>query len=205
MHKNQHAHRVRLTLVIAAGMLTTAILTSARSSAAPAVSPKLNMGRVMPSFTLRDGFGKQQTLSQYRGKKIALFFFCGCPWCTKCAQQWGQFQRGNTLAAPDTVPPPTVVVFTGDSATAHSFALQTGLDLKQTVLLPDVAMRVTTNLYHADTCPRVFIADAQGRLRYTNNHKDDAPRQAPALIIASRALQALRSSAPSAKTTKAAP
>ena len=187
-------------------MLMLALASSV--SAAPAKTPAV--GQTLPAFTLADTDGKQVTFSQQRGTAVALFFFCGCPWCTKCAQQWGQFQRGGVLAAASARPasasvpaPPTLIVFTGNAAAARAFAVQTGLDLKQTRLLPDPAMRVTTDLYHADPCPRVFVAGPGGRLRYTNSHADDAPRQASALVITSRALQALR--AADAINTAAAP
>lgn len=91
--------------------------------------------------------------------------------------------------------PLTVVVFSGDAAAARDFAAQTALDPAQTVLLPDPALHVTLDLYQAEPCPRVFVLDSTGKIRYTNNHTDDAPRQAPALVIASHALAALRAEA----------
>ena len=170
-----------------------------------------------PDFHLLGTDGKSHTLRQYQGRSIALFFFCGCPWCHRCATLWGQFQRSGTLSSPkihsssgpaqgfsapqsrnhpltsSDVSPLTLIVFSGDSASARAFAQQTGLDPKQTVLLPDPNMRVTT-LYKVDPCPRVFALDPHGRLSYTNNHKDDVPQVAPETIIASRALAALRNS-----------
>lgn len=151
-------------------------------------------------FTLVGTDGKKHSLADYQGRPVALFFFCGCPWCVRCAQDWGRFQRGGALpsAADVTRPsaqqyrPVTLVVFSGDAAAAREFAMSTGLDHDQTVLLPDVTMHVTLDLYHAETCPRVFVVDPHGRVQYTNNHKDDAPRQASEMVIASRALDALR-------------
>ena len=92
--------------------------------------------------------------------------------------------------------------WSGDSATVREFATQTGLDPAQTVLLPDPDMRVTT-LYQVDPCPRVFVLNSDGQTGYTNNHQDDIPQKAPEIVIASRALNAVRGSAsvdlPSAK------
>ena len=110
---------------------------------------------------------------------------------------WGRFQRSGSLrpqtALPTVAPlPATLVVFSGNAAAARAFAAETGLDPAQTVLLPDPTMRVTTDLYHADPCPRLFVLDGRGVLRYTNNHKDDAAREVPEMVIASRALDALR-------------
>lgn len=163
----------------------------------PAEKPVLKAA--MP-FTLVDADGKKHSLADYQGRPVVLFFFCGCPWCVRCAQDWGRFQRGGAL--PSTAAafgptaqrsrPLTLVVFSGDAAAAREFAMSTGLDHDQTVLLPDVTMHVTLDLYHAEPCPRVFVVDPHGLVHYTNNHKDDAPRQASEMVIASRALDALR-------------
>lgn len=146
-----------------------------------------------PPFTLTDVDGHRRALADFRGRPVALYFFCGCSWCRQCAQVWGQFQRSGSLGPrPGAAAPATVVVFSGGAVEARAFAAQAGLDLRQTALLLDPALRVTQDLYHAEPCPRVVVLDAQGRMRYTNTHRDDAPRTAPALAVASRALTALR-------------
>lgn len=162
------------------------------------------------AFNLKDVDGRVHSLSEYHNRRVALFFFCGCPWCHRCATIWGQFQRSGVLSQasegtsqradslsplPSRLPPLSLIVFSGNSASAREFAMQTGLDLKQTILLPDPDMRVTT-LYRAEPCPRVFILDPQGVIHYTNSHKDDAPQKASEIVIASRALDALRASSP---------
>lgn len=147
------------------------------------------------AFSLKDANGNLHSLSDYHGRPVALFFFCGCPWCHHCARLWGKFQRSGVLAANDKSlshsQPFTLVVFSGDSASAHAFVQQTGLDQAQTVLLPDPEMHVTT-LYDADPCPRVFVVNPQGQVQYTNDHKDDAVQVTSEVVIASRALDALR-------------
>lgn len=144
-------------------------------------------------------------LSEFRGRPTVLFFFCVCSWCRNCAQTWSQFQRGGVLS-PDATPsqsassslgsslPATVIVFSGGADATRAFAAETGPDPAQTTFLLAPDLKVTT-AYHTNPCPRVFVLDSQGSLRYTNNHKDDAARQAPALAIASRALDALRQAA----------
>ena len=57
-------------------------------------------------------------------------------------------------------------------------ASRAGLDLAQTVLSP-IRTPTWSTPDHADPCPRVFVIDGGGILRYTNNGKDDAPRKAP--------------------------
>jgi ferredoxin len=88
--------------------------------------------------------------------------------------------------------PVTLIVYSGNVAEAKAFATTEGLDPHQTVLLPDPELKVTDDIYHLDICPRVFVLDESGNVRYTNNHSDDAARVAPALAIVSRALSAVR-------------
>lgn len=194
-------------------------LQASESSTVPMTGSVVTRAQSTPDFRLLGTDGKSHTLRQYQGRSVALFFFCGCPWCHRCATLWGQFQRSGALSSPkmrslsrseqgfsiplssshplisSDLPSLTLIVFSGDSASARAFAEQTGLDPKQTVLLPDPDMHVTT-LYKVDPCPRVFTLNPQGGVSYTNNHKDDAPQEAPELVMASRALDALRKAAP---------
>ncbi len=190
------------------------------ASPAAADEPAPTVGRPVPSFTLPDVDGKKRPLSEFRGRRVALFFFCGCSWCADIGKEWASLQRGGALAENGTTQqngpegrvskqaaakdaPVTLVVYSELSAeSSRTLASYCGLDLAQTVLLPDPAMEVTQGIYKADPCPRVFIVDAAGNLRYTNNSKDDAPRKAPALVIVSRAVDALRSSAPAKPDSK---
>ena len=138
-----------------------------------------------------------------------MFFYCGCGWCYRSAQSWSTIQRSGTLGhltppsghnstppvlsntLPATAAPLTLVVYTGDAAEVREFAGRTQLDLKQTVLLPDSDEKVTT-LYQADPCPRVFVVDAGGSIRYTNNEQGKESYKIPAPLIAARTVDALR-------------
>jgi len=192
---------VYLFILLVAGMVAASAAPHGRIVQASGT----RLQQLAPDFALTDSRGKLHHLSEFRSKPVALFFFCGCPWCQQCAQTWGQFQRGGALplalpasltsASPST--PLTLIIFSGDKAAARTFETQAGLDPAQTLLLPDPDLRVTA-AYHADPCPRAFVLDAGGRVSYTNDHPDDTPRQASALAIASRTLDALRiCSAPS--------
>lgn len=158
---------------------------------------KPTVGQLAPNLVLVSVNNKRVSLIQLRGRPVALFFFCGCRWCTECAKEWGQVQRSGALClvpttgARQTVSPVTLVVFSGNAAATNAFALDTGLDLKQTLLLPDPLM-YTTLAYNAEPCPRVYVINRNTILKYTNNHRDDAPRKAPALAIASRVLVTLQ-------------
>lgn len=162
------------------------------------------VGHAAPSFALVGADGKKHALSEYRGRTVVLYFFCGCVWCQQSAQAWGEIQRSGSLApagsaAKTARPPVTLVVYAGDAGAARDFARQQGMDPTQTVLLPDTEMKVTDDIYHAEPCPRVLVIDPNGVIRYENVHKDDTPRKAPAMAIVSRAIDAVRSCQGAAK------
>jgi peroxiredoxin len=150
-------------------------------------------GDQAPTFTSRNQAGKTWSLADLRGKPVALFFYCGCESCRQCALEWARTQRSGVLAArPFKAPalPVTVVVNTTDAEGIGLFAKRTGL-ASGTVLLPDSDERLS-RLYGVSPCPRVFVLDAKGTLRYTNNSEDDAPQEATERIICARTLAALR-------------
>lgn len=200
---HQAKHYLKRSLLLLLCLLFCGLILPA--SAAPEPTTLAAHPAALPQdFTLTDTSGVSRHLSEFRGRPTALFFFCGCSWCRQCAQTWGQFQRGGvltsdaassqSLSSSGSSLPATLIVFSGGSDAARDFASETGLAPAQTTILLDPDLKVTT-AYHADPCPRVFVLDSKGSLRYTNNHKDDAARQAPALAIASRALDALREAA----------
>jgi hypothetical protein len=147
-----------------------------------------------PNFTLTDADGVKRSLTDYRGRPVALYFFCGCDWCHDVAGKWSMMQRAGALstAADDKNGPVTLVVFQGDADAVKTFARETALDLDHTVLMTDPDVSVTVDKYHAEPCPRVFVLDTAGNVVYTNNHKDDEARVAKGIVIASRALDAIR-------------
>lgn len=165
-------------------------------------APAPSVGRPAPNFSAPDLTGKQRALTEFQGGPVALFFFCGCPWCTEVAREWGQLQRSGALLAPASVgkptaapgapsEPTTLVVYTLDEKLTRETSASDGLDLPRTVLFSDESLRLSDR-FGAHPCPRVFVLDGAGVLRYTNTGPDDAPRKAPALVIVSRALDALR-------------
>ena len=173
-------------------------------------------GRIAPAFTLPDTENMPRKLWSFRGRPTLLCFFCGCQYCHECAAEWSQMQRSGVLTAPKaaetsqrpksashhhrpkieyrkTKPenPHTVVVYTGDRDAARAFAVETGLDPAQTVVLSDVDYKVTQS-YNALPCPRLCVLDTGGVLRYINNHADDAPQKATATTILSHVVDSLR-------------
>ncbi len=151
-------------------------------------------------FALADVEGKRHALADYRGKPVALQFWCGCQWCHDMAKLWGQAQRSGALQVGGQIPP-TLVVFAGSADELKGFATETGLDPATTVLMPDPDLAVAQP-YHAVPCPRVFVLDSGGRIRYTNNRADDAARKGPAALITGRAADALQGLKPLAAKGK---
>jgi peroxiredoxin len=152
--------------------------------------PPVERGSAAPEFHLADTGGAYHTLSNYRGRPVVLFFSCGCDWCRKFGVAWSQEQRKQRVS-PANEAPLTVVVMSGDADSARQFAKQTGLRPDATVLLTDTTGAVT-KMYRADPCPRVFVVDAAGTLRYTNDSAEDAPRFASGSAIAAHTALALR-------------
>ena len=110
---------------------------------------------------------------------------------------WASLGAGSRIRRAD-----TLVVYLGDGADARDFILAVGLDPPQTVVLTDPQDRLAMAC-QALPCPRVFVLDALGLLRYTNTHKDDAPPAAHAALIISQAVDALGKGAGAAgKTTQ---
>jgi hypothetical protein len=83
-----------------------------------------------------------------------------------------------------------IVVFDGNAESLTTFAAETNLDLKRTVLLPEPAMEVGRR-YAALPCPRLFVLDGGGIVRYVNDHADDQPQTASSATLVSKAAAAL--------------
>lgn len=174
------------------------VLMAAAGFAAPPVLKK-----PAPPFTLADLDNKPRSLADYRGRPVALYVFCGCNWCQETAQHWAEVQHGGVLddtegsGRPADRPvdsrkkPITLIVFMGDKEAAQKFAVAHALDMSQTVMLPDPRSKVVLD-YEALPCPRAYVLDRNGVVRYMNNHKDDAPQKAPAAAIISRVVDTMR-------------
>lgn len=149
-------------------------------------APQLAAGIAAPAFTLPDIDSKKQTLADFRGKPVAAFFFCGCGLCHKCARAWNEIQRSGTVTEPV-----SIVIFHGNAEETRAFAEETQLDPKRTVLLSDLDEKVT-EAYQADPCPRVFVVDREGVVRYTNDEQGADSYKIPAPLIVARTVDALR-------------
>jgi peroxiredoxin len=194
---NRRVIFIRLALVIV--LLFSLMTWLAAADIAPAT------GHPAPAFVLSDVNGKKRSLAEFRGRPVALFFFCGCSWCADVAREWATLQRSHALDQSHSgslKAPITLIVYQGGVEEARSLAAAYGLDPAETVLLPDPQLTVTLQTYNADPCPRVFVVDRKGILRYSNTGKDDLARKAPAMVIVSRTIDALRAAGEKEQTKK---
>lgn len=191
--------RHRAVLTVSLAWIAAGILLGA-SAPAWAVGPP-GVGDAAPPFSLTSADGRPRTLQSYRGRPTALFFFCGCAWCRECATAWVHRKKPTEKALQAVR---TVVVFSGDLPSAQAFGRDEGLLTADCDVLADPYLAVTRR-YGSETCPRVFVLDAGGVVRYTNNSPDDAPRSAPAAMIVQRASSTLNLLASSSAPAPAQP
>lgn len=124
-----------------------------------------------PEVELADYSGGAYRLSTFRGRRVVLNFFCGCAECRELAPEWQRLHR--------TVPGAVVLGLSAFSPTrAEEFRAETGVSFP---LLFDSGSDIAAR-YDALHCPRSFVVDGDGRLRYASGSGDS-----PADII-----QALR-------------
>ena len=167
----------------------------ANASIKSVAGPPIVIDKPTPTLSAVDVNGHNWTLRADLGRPVVLFFFCGCRECHNLSSSWaGLMTAGVLKAAPFSTAraasPVTVIVYSGDAAELKAFAKETGLP-DDVVLIPDPSMK-WTNAYGVDPCPRVFVLDQKGALRYTNNGAADAPQGGHEDVIVARALSALR-------------
>ena len=179
--------RIALTLLLLVG---EAVLNAGRAQEAKDDAPQA--GRPAPAFTLNDLSGKPHSLSALKGRPVVLFFFCGCEYCYDLAKEWAATLPALTPKK-GAAKLQTVIVYTElEADSARTLAQTAGVEEKNALLLLDPDLTVARLRYHAEPCPRVFVLDARGVLRYTNNHPDDKPRLAAAAAIIAKIVDAVR-------------
>jgi peroxiredoxin len=175
-------------------LLTLLVGTCVRSEA----QNRPVVGKPAPLFTMTDVENKTQALKEQRGKPVVVLFFCPCDYCKPVAKLYAEAQNGGALAkelkenqitAPEH--PQTLVVFAGETDLTREFGEVASFDKMQTALLADYKLR-TARLYDAIPCPRAFVLDAKGVLRYTNTEAGRHPHKVPATTIVSRLVSAVQ-------------
>ncbi len=157
-------------------------------------------------FSTVDLSGRRLTLNSLKGSPAVLLFFCGCDYCHRFARSWSALQRSGAFKAEVLAPNAkfsakapkweltTLVFFAEGADAARAFVNEVGLDAAKTRVSADPEMK-TARDYDALTCPRIFVLDSHGSIRYDNHHKDDDAHRAPDSVIISRAIDALQACA----------
>lgn len=122
---------------------------------------------VAPDFTLKDAKGRSYSLSQFRGKRVLLNFFCGCSFCSSVALAWGRLLKEENIH-------PTVAVAVASFGTDYDRQFREETGWKGPVLY-DTKERTVADQYDSRHCPRVWVLDEQGRILYTNRSPLEEP------------------------------
>jgi hypothetical protein len=140
-------------------------------------------------FSLTGLDSEPHKLSSFSGEPVVLFFFCGCDQCHDTARNWAIEER-TTAPAKRTS---TIIVYAGGADEATRFLKQTGLDPVNTTILLDKTLYVSSVLYSAEPCPRVFVLSAKQWIVYTNSLKPLAAQRVTGRALVYRVVSALSS------------
>jgi len=128
-----------------------------RPQPAPLNPQPLTVGSLASDFTLSDYNGRVYRLSDYRGKKVVVNFFCGCGLCRVMAREWGkQFADLSSIQL--------LAVANFSPATAVEFRNATGIKFP---LLLDPFGKVAQR-YQSTVCPRCWMVDEEGKVTYVS-------------------------------------
>jgi peroxiredoxin len=127
----------------------------------PKFAGPFKIGDVAPDFSLKDAKGRTVSLSQYRGKRVLLNFYCGCSFCREVATTWT-----NMLSQPRMRPTALLAVCSFGPDYDQQFRKESGW--KGVVLYDEKPFRPVAVKYDSKICPRVWVLDEQGKIMFTN-------------------------------------
>lgn len=117
-------------------------------------------GTVAPNFALKDAGGKAHRLSDFRGKKTVLAFYCGCMRCATIASVISGYEEKSDAPKPN-----HVTVWTSSTQVLDKWERKA--EYGGTYLLQDAGGPVVRQ-YAGHPCPRVYILDPNGRVLYSS-------------------------------------
>jgi peroxiredoxin len=120
------------------------------------------VGGLAPDFTLTDYNGKTYRLSDFRGKKALLNFFCGCGSCAELAATWEKIHRQRPdvqVLGISTINPETIQ----DWCRSLDVTFPTLFD-------PNYGV---AEMYASTDCPRCWVMDANGIVTFGHDAKAD--------------------------------
>jgi peroxiredoxin len=146
------------------------LLRRLRNDMFPTPSSPPKVGSLAPDFTLSDSNGKTYRLSDLRGKKVLLNFFCGCGKCAELALVWEKIHRHA-----DDVQVRGISTINPERLRGWCRAM----DITFPALF-DPNYRVA-EIYNSTDCPRCWVIDETGKVVYTSCEEDSLSAVASAL------------------------
>lgn len=146
-----------LILLFAAVMLLRRLRNDTLSI--PSSPPKV--GSLAPDFTLSDDNGKTYRLSDFRGKKVLLNFFCGCGTCAELSLTWEKIHRQRAdvqVLGISTIHPEQI----------QSWCRAIGVTFP---VLFDPGYQVAEQ-YDSLHCPQSWVIDESGKVVYASQEQD---------------------------------
>ena len=153
-----------LSLLLLAIPFASGCQLTQSAHAADAYAPVgCQVGQRAPDFNLLSvGEGRSIRLADLQGKTVIVNFYCGCSFCGLVGKEW--VRNGDKLG--DVVLAAVMTNhWTYNPAAVRDFRKKTGWSWP---ILADLGSEAARN-YNALTCPRLFVIDGQGIIRYTNS------------------------------------
>ncbi len=151
--------KIIFTIFLTVTTLALLLSTSASARSSGQVLTHLELHPVAPDFTLPDIYGKQHTLSNYKGKVVVINFWA--TWCPPCVAEMPSMQRASIWLAKHDIP--LLAVAVGETREqVQRFHMDTPVTFP---LLLDTQSEVM-GTWAALTLPTTYILDQQGRVVY---------------------------------------
>jgi peroxiredoxin len=130
------------------------------------------IGEVAPPFTLKSmKAGHKVSLSDFRGRRVLLNFFCGCSLCREFASHWAKMQQKPLPGDPVLV---GICFFEPDRLAP--FVKDTGA--KNIVYLHDPGHQVGAR-YGSRVCPRAWVIDEHGKIAFRHEEMEATMPHSP--------------------------
>ena len=139
---------------------------AAKYAAGPAV------GEVAPPFTLKSmKDGHKVSLSDFRGRRVLVNFFCGCSLCQEFASHWAKMQQKPLPGDPVLV---GICFFEPDRLS--KFVQATGAT--NMIYLHDPGHQVGAR-YGSRVCPRAWVIDEHGKIAFRHEEMEATMPHSP--------------------------
>jgi peroxiredoxin len=126
------------------------------------------VGQVPPAFKLKEIVNGKETrdvsLSDFKGRRVLLTFFCGCSVCRGVAQQWAKLDK-----APLKGNPIVLGIWHPDADRVASFVKDTGA--KNIIYLHDPDRKAGV-AWGSIKCPRTWVVDESGKIAYRHEEME---------------------------------